>query len=107
MYKSIKIKNYKCFVADNSYQGFDDIKPINIIIGKNNSGKSKLLEALKYIISEKGENIPFDVQFVKPLESDEVGQVFGRHIYTPELCCLGQIIVQVIGITWVSIWLIA
>lgn len=89
MYKSIKIKNYKCFVADNSYQGFDDIKPINIIIGKNNSGKSKLLEALKYIISEKGENIPFDVQFVKPLESDEVGQVFGRHIYTPELCCLG------------------
>lgn len=50
MYKSIKIKNYKCFMADNGYQGFDDIKPINIIIGKNNSGESKLLEALRYII---------------------------------------------------------
>lgn len=89
MYKSIKIKNYKCFVADNDYQGFDDIKPINIIIGKNNSGKSKLLEALRYIISEKNEKIPFDVRFVKPLEKEEVGIAFGRNVHTSGLGRLG------------------
>ena len=50
MYSSIKIKDYKCFVKENDYQGFDDIKPVNVIIGKNNSGKSKLLEALAGIV---------------------------------------------------------
>lgn len=34
MYSSIKIKDYKCFVKENDYQGFDDIKPVNVIIGK-------------------------------------------------------------------------
>ncbi len=51
MYSSIKIKDYKCFVKENDYQGFDVIKPINVIIGKNNSGKSKLLEALVKLCS--------------------------------------------------------
>ena len=53
MYISIKVKNYKCFVSDNDCQGFDNIKPINIIIGKNNSGKSKLLEVMKEIVTKK------------------------------------------------------
>lgn len=42
---SFKIKNYKCF--GDEPQGFDKILPINIIIGKNNSGKSSLLELVK------------------------------------------------------------
>lgn len=41
----IKLKNYKCFGEE--AQGFDDIKKINIIFGKNNSGKSALLDAIR------------------------------------------------------------
>jgi len=39
-----KFKNYKCFKDE--YAGFDKIMPINVIIGKNNSGKSSLTDIL-------------------------------------------------------------
>ena len=44
---SIKIRNYKCFGEE--LQGFESILPINIIIGRNNSGKSSLLDLIKYV----------------------------------------------------------
>lgn len=43
---SIKFKNKTCFSKE--FAGFEQIKPINVIIGKNNSGKSHLLEAIEY-----------------------------------------------------------
>lgn len=48
---SIKAKNFKCF--GESPQGFDVIKPMNLIIGRNNSGKSSLLDMIEY--ASKGE----------------------------------------------------
>ncbi len=45
---SLLVKNYKCFGEDE--QGFNKIYPINIIIGRNNSGKSALLEVIKYAV---------------------------------------------------------
>lgn len=48
---SLKIKNYKCFGG--VHQGFDVIKPINVLIGRNNSGKSSLLDLIEYAISPK------------------------------------------------------
>lgn len=44
----IVIKNYKCFGSDGA--GFEKILPINVIIGKNNSGKSSLIDLIKYIV---------------------------------------------------------
>lgn len=44
---SIKVKNYKCFGDEET--GFDEIKYINLIIGRNNSGKSSLLEVIQYV----------------------------------------------------------
>lgn len=41
---SIKIRNFKCFGDEAT--GLDDIKPINLIIGRNNTGKSAFLEAV-------------------------------------------------------------
>lgn len=46
---SIKAKNFVCF--GNNPQGFDAVYPINVIIGKNNSGKSALLKLIRYITS--------------------------------------------------------
>lgn len=44
----VYIKNHKCFGPNGS--GFDQgFKPINIIIGKNNSGKSSLIELVEFL----------------------------------------------------------
>ena len=42
---SIKISNYKCF--GDEPQGFDEIRPINLIVGRNSSGKSSLLDMVE------------------------------------------------------------
>jgi len=43
---SIKIKNYKCFKEE---AGFDRIRRVNLIIGKNNTGKSSLLDIIELV----------------------------------------------------------
>lgn len=40
----IKVRHYRCF--GNTFAGFDTIKPINVLIGRNNSGKSALLDVV-------------------------------------------------------------
>ncbi len=48
---SIRISDYKCFGADG--YGYDELKPINLIIGRNNSGKSTLLDLIEYLTQPK------------------------------------------------------
>lgn len=43
--KSISFKGHRCFKK--AWSGFDTIKPINVIIGRNNSGKSHLLDLIE------------------------------------------------------------
>lgn len=43
-YLSIRITNYKCFHKES---GFDDIKKVNLIVGRNNSGKSSLIDIVE------------------------------------------------------------
>lgn len=45
---SVKARNLKCFGVDE--QGFEQIKSINLIIGRNNSGKSTLLDLIEYVV---------------------------------------------------------
>ena len=59
VYLSIKVKKYRCFRDE--FAGFDQIKPINIIIGRNNSGKSSLLDMLE--VFTLGQQRDFDVVF--------------------------------------------
>jgi putative ATP-dependent endonuclease of the OLD family len=44
---SLKFQGYKCFLKENPPQGVDQIAKINIIVGRNNSGKSTLLECIR------------------------------------------------------------
>ena len=46
----ITVKNYKCFDSIKG-GGFDTILPINLIIGKNNSGKSSLIDLIEFLIN--------------------------------------------------------
>lgn len=48
---SLKVRNLKCF--GESAQGFDRIKPFNLIIGRNNSGKSTLLDLVAAVVGQK------------------------------------------------------
>ncbi|MBD3615378.1 MAG: ATP-binding protein [Gracilimonas sp.] len=78
----IRIKNYKCF--GEKPQGFDEIKPINIIIGKNNSGKSSLLDLVDYATKEKINiqpqkfrgNKQSQIEITIELEEDQIKKAF-------------------------------
>ena len=47
---SIFFKGHLCFQTD--WAGFDTVKPINVIIGRNNSGKSHLLDLVEALSQE-------------------------------------------------------
>lgn len=49
-FDKLEIKNFKCFDDDGCI--FENLKPINIIIGKNNSGKSSLIELIKFLTTK-------------------------------------------------------
>lgn len=73
----IIVKNYKCF--DASGGGFDRILPINVIIGKNNSGKTSLIELTQYLtrpfsgfVNAGRENLSAEVTVVHKLTKAEV-----------------------------------
>lgn len=63
---SIAIKNYKCF--ENTV-GFETIKRVNIIIGRNNSGKSSLLDVIEHICKN---NYTFDNATMRNNTSPEI-----------------------------------
>lgn len=48
---SIMVRNYKCFGPEGG--GYERLLPINLIIGRNNSGKSTLLDLLEYVCEPK------------------------------------------------------
>lgn len=48
---SIKIRNYKCF-GDEAY-GYEKVLPVNLIIGRNNTGKSTLLDLIALATSSR------------------------------------------------------
>ena len=63
---SVKAANFKCF---GDSQGFERILPINVIIGRNNSGKSSLLD----FIASVSDNVEFQSeQFHQGRQSERV-----------------------------------
>ena len=58
--ESVYFKGDICFKKD--WVGFDTIKPINVIIGRNNSGKSQLLDLVKVLCESHIESTVWKIQ---------------------------------------------
>lgn len=77
---SLTIANYKCFAEPP--QGFETILPINLVIGRNNSGKSALLDLVQYAVEQQdleglghGSKLP-RVEIEQPIREAPLRQVF-------------------------------
>lgn len=79
----LKVSSFKCFGDEKA--GFDEFLPINIIIGRNNSGKSALVDAM-YLCTTSGKsyvpgmharsNRPFKVSISQRLDEESLQRVF-------------------------------
>lgn len=86
---SVKIANYKCFGSEP--QGFERLTPLNLIVGRNNVGKSALLDVIELAVGgalrvapehwHNRRDSPPRLQFSKALERNELLAVFpeGTH----------------------------
>lgn len=72
--KKIDVLNYKCF----SDIHIDNIKPINIIIGKNNIGKSSVLDIVEGIYGSRTININTKIILTKEMDEDVISRVFQK-----------------------------
>lgn len=61
MSESIKIRGYKSFASSEGAQWFDEIKKINIVIWKNNSWKSCILELIEIFLQCLKNWMPFNL----------------------------------------------
>jgi putative ATP-dependent endonuclease of the OLD family len=81
MNRYLKISNYKCFGSDP--QGFEHLKQVNILVGRNHSGKSVLLEVVQ-LSAQLGEphiqtalrGFAFDIHYNGTLDEKLLREVF-------------------------------
>jgi predicted ATPase len=71
---NIKCKGYRCFNSE--WVGFDRILPINVIIGRNNSGKSHVIDFVKAITSAKLAGQDWHLKCVCGLSEEYLKMVF-------------------------------
>lgn len=84
--ESIKFRGHRCFSSN--FAGFETVKPVNVLIGRNNSGKSHMIdfaEALCGPLQRTGWEMEFDAvlgeEDLKPLfpVNTEHGDLEGNH----------------------------
>jgi len=104
---SIKVKNYKCFGDEES--GFDKLCPINVIVGRNNAGKSTLLELIEYLVNspttfmQQGHRgFEPEVFLSVPLDEDALSHVFPANQRSPQLRGPGITSDWEYGASWVG-----
>ena len=71
---SIHFKGHLCFQKE--WAGFDTIKPINIIIGRNNSGKSHLLDLVEALCIGIYNNQGWQYRCISILDEESLRSVF-------------------------------
>ena len=78
MYKSFRVKNFRCFKD----LQINDLGRVNLIAGKNNTGKTALLEAMYLLTRPKSPNVLLDLQDVRGLvEPDDQRRDYWRQFF--------------------------
>lgn len=72
--ESLKFRGCGSFVSE--WAGFNEIRPINIIIGRNNTGKSQLLDFVKVMCAGVRREVPFQISCSGKLKESELKRVF-------------------------------
>ncbi len=67
MYKTFRVKNFRCFKD----LQINDLGRVNLIAGKNNTGKTALMEAMYLHTRPLSPNVLFDLQHVRGLEQPD------------------------------------
>ena len=75
-FDKLLIKNFKCFDNDGCY--IENLKSINIIIGKNNSGKSSFIELIKFLTAG-------DKFFFQNRRNGKIPEVICEHVFNKDL----------------------
>ncbi len=75
--ESIKFREHPCFKTE--WSGFDAIKPINVIIGRNNTGKSHLLDLVRSMCDGNVQSQGWEVQLCGKLEQEQLVNVFSQN----------------------------
>lgn len=75
---SIKFAGYQCF--KNEWSGFDVFKPISVIIGRNNSGKSQLLDLIELLLDKPLCDNHFSMNCSATLTEDFLKGVFNKAV---------------------------
>lgn len=75
-FDKILLKNYKCFNETGCI--IENIKPVNIIIGKNNAGKSSLIETIKFLTDGNKE-------YLETKRNGENSEIIFQHIFNKDL----------------------
>ena len=70
----IKFKGHPCF--KDHWSGFDEFCPVNLIIGKNNSGKSHLLHFVELLCINRLGAIKYNLKTVGQLDEESLKRVF-------------------------------
>lgn len=71
---SLKFRGHGCFVSE--WAGFDRIKPVNLIIGRNNSGKSQLLDLVSMMCSGIHQQFGLDFLCDGTLNEEDLRLIF-------------------------------
>jgi len=83
MYKSFKIKNFRCFKEIT----LDPLERLNLIAGKNNAGKTSFLEALFLHIGPNNPDLPLRVNVFRGIEffSVEPEELWGSLFFDKDI----------------------
>lgn len=77
----ISFKGYKVF-PNKSYTCLDDISRVNVIIGKNNSGKTSLLDVIERVYDVESSRLTSsisEVEFSLPFEQNMANAIFSGY----------------------------
>ena len=76
--ETVFFKGHLCFQKD--WVGFDRIEPINVVIGRNNSGKSHLLDLIEALCNNKLSDRGWQLRCRGVLDEESLASSFARQI---------------------------